>query len=89
MLIGKNMLTPPFTQVLSLMWKLLTVLIIPIIMAIYVQAVIFWQPEFSFAELDQGKNLHKWVVLAIYLAFLLCWNRLNPHVIEALKKMEY
>ena len=76
-------------QILSLVWKLLTVLIIPIIMLCYVKFLNAFYTPFSFEELDQGKNIHKWIVLAIYLFFLLCWNRLNPIVTAALKKMEY
>lgn len=83
------MLNHPLTQVLSLAWKLLTVLIIPIIMTIYVKTMSGFYNDFSFSDLDQGKNLHKWVVLAVYLAFLLLWNRLNPFVGNALKKLEY
>ncbi|MDA7746915.1 hypothetical protein N8878_06240 [Psychromonas sp.] len=79
----------PHTQILSLIWKLLTVLIIPIIMILYIKAMSALYGDFSFSDLDQGKNLHKWVVLAIYLAFLLCWNRLNPYVVNLLKRMEY
>ena len=87
--IGKNMLNHPLTQALSLAWKLLTVLILPVIMAVYVEVVDTYYIAFSFSDLDQGKNLHKWAILGIYLLFLLCWNRLNPHVINTLKKMEY
>jgi hypothetical protein len=79
----------PLTQTLSLIWKLLTVLILPVIMAVYVQVMDNYYGPYSFSDLDQGKNLDKWIVLAIYLGFLLCWNRLNPYVISALKKMEY
>ncbi len=87
--IGKCMLNTPLTQALSLVWKLLTVLILPVIMAIYVKIMDSYYGPFAFEDLDLGKNLHKWIVFAIYLAFLLCWNRLNPHVISALKRMEY
>ena len=72
LLIGKCMLNTPLTQTLSLVWKLLTVLILPVIMAIYVKTMDTYYGPFVFADLDLGKNLHKWVVLAIYLAFLLC-----------------
>jgi len=79
----------PLTQALSLLWKLLTVLILPIIIAVYVKVMDVYYGPFSFSELDLGQNLHKWLIFAIYLLFLLCWNRLNAHVINALKKMEY
>ena len=77
------------SQILSLVWKLLTVLIIPVIMLIYVKVTNALYPPFSFQELDQGENSHKWIILAIYLSFLLCWKRLNPAVTTALKKLEY
>jgi len=83
------MLNHPLTKALSLVWKLLTVLILPIIMAIYVEIIDAYYGPFVFSDLDEGKNLHKWGIIGIYLTFLLCWNRLNPHVISALKKMEY
>lgn len=83
------MFNHPLTQALSIAWKLLTVLIIPIIMITYVKTINGLYGDFSFSDLDQGKNLHKWAVLAVYLAFLLCWNRINPTVIDALKKLEY
>lgn len=79
----------PLTQALSLLWKLLTVLILPVIMAVYIEVVDTYYFEFSFSELDQGKNLHKWAILGIYLVFLVCWNRVNPYVINALKRLEY
>jgi hypothetical protein len=77
-----------FNQILSLVWKLLTVLIIPIIIVCYVKTVDAFYPSFTFSDLDQGQNAHKWIVLAIYLLFLLCWNRLNPYVNNLLKKMD-
>jgi len=76
-------------QILSLIWKLLTVLIIPIIIFFYIEIVDTFYMPFSFADLDQGKNIHKWLVLAIYLTFLLCWNRLTPLVKAILKKLEF
>ena len=79
----------PLTQALSLTWKLSTVLILPVIIAIYVKVMDAYYGPFTFSELDQGQNSHKWIVLAIYLFFLLCWNRLNPHVIHLLKRLEY
>lgn len=83
------MFNHPVTQVLSLMWRLLTVLIIPIIIYLYVAVMDYYNGNFSFADLDQGKNIHKWIVFAIYLACILCWNRLNPYFNSTLKKMEY
>jgi len=78
-----------YHQLLSLMWKLLTVLIIPLIMFAYIELVdIFYMP-FNFADLDQGKNIHKWLILGLYLIFLFCWARLNPLVTAILKKLEY
>lgn len=83
------MFSHPLTQILSLLWKLLTVLIIPIIIAIYIQVLCYWFPDFSFSELDNGKNVHKWAIISIYALFLIGWNKLNPYVIDLLKKMEY
>ena len=87
--IGNTMFNHSLNQILSLIWKLLTVLIIPIIIFLYIEIVDTCYMPFSFADLDQGKNIHKWLVLALYLAFLLGWNRLNPVVKTMLKKLEY
>lgn len=82
-------MTHPITQTLSIIWKLLTVLILPVIIAIYVNIMDVYYGPFIFSDLDKGQNAHKWIVFAIYLLFLLCWNRLNPHVINTLKRLEY
>lgn len=83
------MYSHPLIQILSLLWKLLTVLIIPIIIAIYIKVLSHWHPELSFASLDNGKNVHKWIIISIYALFLIGWNKLNPYVAALLKKMEY
>jgi len=71
------------------MWKLLAVLIIPIIIFFYIKITNAFFIPFTFADLDQGQNIHKWLILAIYLTFLLCWNRLTPLVKTMLKKLEF
>ncbi|TEW54136.1 hypothetical protein E2R68_09665 [Psychromonas sp. RZ22] len=84
------MLNQSLIQTLSLFWKLLTVLILPVIMFLYIKFMdVCYEQPFTFADLDQGKNIHKWMIIAIYLAFLLCWNRLNPIVMNILKKLEH
>ena len=55
----------------------------------YVIAMNRYYGGFTFADLDQGKNIHKWGVLAIYLAYLLFWNRSNKYVVSYLKKLQY
>ena len=76
-------------QILSLIWKLLTVLIIPVIIFFYIEIVDTFYMPFSFVDLDQGKNIHKWLVLIIYIFLLVGWSRLNPLVKTMLKKLEY
>jgi len=76
-------------QILSLTWKLLTVLIIPIIIVSYIKFMQAFYPPFDFSELDLGQNIHKWIIFTLYLLFLLCWKTLNPYVGQILKKMEY
>lgn len=78
-----------FSQLLILLWKLSSVFIIPLIMIAYVTVMRHYDASFSFADLDQGKNIHKWLVLAIYLAYLLFWNRCNRVVSAYLKKLQY
>ena len=83
------MLIAQFSQLLILLWKLSSVFVLPLIMIGYVMLMHHYDAEFTFAELDTGKNLHKWIVLAIYLAYLLLWNRSNKRVVSYLKKLEY
>ncbi|WP_022939903.1 hypothetical protein [Psychromonas hadalis] len=77
------------SQFLILLWKLSSVFVIPLIMLGYVMLMNRYDGSFTFQDLDQGKNIHKWMVFAIYLIYLLCWNRSNKRVISALKKLEY
>lgn len=83
------MLLPHFSQLLLLLWKLSSVFVIPLIIFIYVSAMNSYNSDFTFQDLDQGKNIHKWLVLALYLLYLLVWNRSNKIVISYLKKLEY
>ena len=78
-----------FSQVLILLWKLSSVFVIPLIMVGYVMAINSYDGSFNFSELDQGKNIHKWLVFAIYLAYILFWNRSNRFVTSYLKKLQY
>ena len=77
------------SQLLVLLWKLSSVLVIPLIMIAYVMVLNSYNENFTFEDLDQGRNFHKWLVLAIYLVYLLLWNRSNKRVISYLKKLEY
>jgi hypothetical protein len=77
------------SQLLVLLWKLSSVLIIPLIMIGYVMVMNSYDESFTFEDLDQGKNFHKWLVLAIYLAYVLLWNRSNKRVVSFLRKLEY
>lgn len=84
------MLNVPFNLLLLLLWKLSTVFIIPIIIQLYIKVIDgYFVSGFTFQDLDQGQNIHKWVILAIYLLYLLFWNRSNKHVVSYLKKLEY
>ncbi|WP_413700855.1 hypothetical protein ACLKMH_03325 [Psychromonas sp. KJ10-10] len=83
------MLIAQFSQLLILLWKLSSVFVLPLIMIGYVMVMHHYDAEFTFSELDTGKNIHKWIVLAIYLSYLLLWNRSNKRVISYLKKLEY
>lgn len=83
------MLRLRLSQLLLLLWKLSTVYIIIIIILLYINLMNTYVGEFTFQELDQGRNLHKWSVFAIYLLYLLFWKRSNNFVISYLKKLEY
>lgn len=83
------MFSTQLSQFLILLWKLSSVFVIPIIMVGYVLVMSHYDPSFSFADLDQGKNIHKWGVFAIYLAYLLFWNRSSRFVTSYLKKLQY
>ena len=78
-----------FSKILLLLWKLSTIYIIPIVIELYINLINAYFGAFSFQQLDQGQNIHKWNVLALYLLYLLFWNRCNKHVISYLKKLEY
>lgn len=78
-----------FSQILLLLWKLSTIFTVPLIMLLYVMLMSLFSGDFTFQQLDQGKNIHKFAVLAIYLFYLLIWNRCNKTVITGLKKLEY
>lgn len=83
------MLIAQLSQLLILLWKLSSVFVIPLIMVGYVMVMNSYDESFTFEDLDQGKNFHKWLVLAIYLVYLLLWNRSNKGVVFYLKKLEY
>jgi hypothetical protein len=77
------------SQFLILLWKLSSVCVIPLIMIGYVMVMNSYDNSFTFDDLDQGKNFHKWLVLVIYFVYLLLWNRCNKGVVSYLKKLEY
>lgn len=78
-----------FSKILLLLWKLSTIYIIPVVIELYINSINAYFGEFSFQQLDQGQNIHKWGVLALYLLYLLLWNRSNKHVVSYLKRLEY
>lgn len=77
------------SQLLILLWKLSSVFVIPLIMMGYVMLMSSYDESFTFEELDQGKNFHKWLVFAVYLSYILLWRRCNKRVTSYLKKLEY
>lgn len=77
------------SQFLILLWKLSSVFVIPLIMLSYVMVMNSYDDSFTFKNLDQGKNFHKWLVFVIYLVYLLLWNRCNKRVVSYLRKIEY
>tara|TARA_R110001583_G_scaffold51161_8_gene159748 strand:+ start:164 stop:415 length:252 start_codon:yes stop_codon:yes gene_type:complete len=83
------MLIAQISQLSILLWKLSSVFLLPLIMIGYVMIMNHYDDTFTFADLDEGQNLHKWIVLAIYLFYILLWNRSNKRVISYLKKLEY
>lgn len=83
------MFVAQLSQLLILLWKLSSVLVIPLIMVAYVMMMNSYDDSFTFEDLDRGKNIHKWTVFAIYLIYILAWNRSNKGVIAYLKKLEY
>lgn len=78
-----------FSQLLLLLWKLSTIFALPIILLLYRSALNSYTGDFTFEQLDQGINIHKWWVFGLYLVYLLLWNRSNKLVISYLKKLEY
>lgn len=83
------MLRIHLSQLLLLLWKLSSVFIIPVIIFSYVSILNSYDQTFNFQSLDQGKNIHKWVVLAVYLFYILIWKRSNKIVTSYLKRLEY
>ncbi|AGH80085.1 hypothetical protein PCNPT3_00715 [Psychromonas sp. CNPT3] len=83
------MLQRHFSQLLLLIWKLSSVFVIPLIMFLYVYILQQSDASFTFQTLDQGSNIHKWIVFAIYLLYLGLWKLSNKSVIYYLKRMEY
>ncbi|MEI6896770.1 MAG: hypothetical protein V5786_04665 [Psychromonas sp.] len=77
------------SQVLILLWKLSSIFVIPLIMIAYVMGMNRYDDSFVFSDLDQGENLHKWAVLAIYLIYLIFWNRSNNYVVSFLKRLQF
>lgn len=80
------MLRTYFSQLLLLCWKLSSVLVIPLIMLLYVYVIHRYNTEFTFQSLDQGRNIHKWIVFAIYLCYLAIWKYKNKTVIANITK---
>ena len=80
---------PRFSQLLLLLWKLSTIFALPVILLLYRSLLNSYAGSFTFEQLDQGINIHKWWVFGLYLVYLLLWNRCNKWVISYLKKLEY
>ena len=83
------MLRTNLTPFLLLSWKLSTVYVLPIIIYLYLKLMTFYTGDFTFMQLDEGINVHKWVVVCIYLLYLLLWKSVNKKVSNYLKKFEY
>jgi len=83
------MLRTNLTPFLLLTWKLSTVYILPIIIYLYLKLMTFYTGNFTFQQLDEGINIHKWMVVCIYLLYLLLWKSVNKKVSSYLKKFEY
>lgn len=83
------MLRVRFSQILLLTWKLSTVFIIPIIINIYLAVLSHYVEGFDFQTIDEGQNVHKWIIFAIYLMYLLAWKTCNKTITDYLKKFEF
>lgn len=83
------MLRTNFISFLLLIWKLSTVFIFPVIIYFYLSLMTFYTDSFTFQQLDQGSNIHKGVVVVVYVIYLLVWKSLNRKVNDSLKKFEY
>lgn len=83
------MLRVRFSQILLLTWKLSTVFIIPIIINLYLTVMTMYIEGFSFQDIDQGQNVHKWIIFALYLIYLLAWKTCNKTITDYLKKIEF
>jgi hypothetical protein len=83
------MLRTNFIFFLLLSWKLSTVFIFPAIIYFYLILMTFYTDSFTFQQLDQGSNVHKGIVVIVYVIYLLVWKILNGKVKNYLKKFEY
>jgi len=83
------MLRARISQILLLTWKLSTVFVIPIIIHFYISVMSLYIEGFDFLVLDQGQNIHKWIVFALYLLYLLVWKAGNNIITGYLKKIEF
>jgi len=83
------MLRTNFVSFLLLCWKLSTVFTLPVIIYFYLMLMTLYADNFSFQQLDEGINIHKWIVVIIYLIYLLLWKTVNKKVNSYLKKYEY
>jgi hypothetical protein len=83
------MLRSRFSQILLLTWKLSTVFVIPIIIYFYISVMSLYLEGFNFHVLDEGQNIHKWIVFGLYLLYLLAWKGSNKIVTGYLKKFEF
>lgn len=53
-------------------WRWSVFLMFPLLLVLYVQV-----RGVDFADLDNGVNQHKWLIILIYLLYVLVWLRFN------------
>jgi len=83
------MLRTNFISFLLLSWKLSTVFVFPVIIYFYLILMTSYSDGFTFQQLDQGSNIHKGIVVVVYVIYLIVWKTLNRKVNDYLKKFEY
>ncbi|ART80758.1 hypothetical protein [Oceanisphaera avium] len=62
-------------SIINQSWRWSVFLMFPLLLVAYVELT-----GVSFAQLDEGTNQHKWVIMLGYLLYVLVWLKLNRHV---------